>query len=115
MIFVTLVLQGLTLPAVIRKLGLAVGSEHNLEEQQARLLILNTVLEYLKDLSRQAKSDHKEIYEDMIRHYQARATLVEGGGEEMKPEREIALARYERNLSPGVTRARTLDRGHVAQ
>jgi CPA1 family monovalent cation:H+ antiporter len=95
----TLVLQGLTLPAVIRKLGLAVGSEQSLEEQQARLLILNTVLDYLKDLSRQAKSDHAAIYEDMIRHYQARTTLIEVGGEEMKPEREIALARYERNLS----------------
>src|SRR5580698_622449 len=54
-IFATLVLQGLTLPAVIRKLGLAVGGQHNLEEQQARLLILKTVLDYLKDLSRQAK------------------------------------------------------------
>jgi CPA1 family monovalent cation:H+ antiporter len=97
-IFGTLVLQGLTLPAVIRKLGLAVGGEQNMEEQQARLLILNTVLDYLRDLSRQAKTDHKEIYQDMIRHYQARATLVEGGGEEMKPEREIAMARYERNL-----------------
>src|SRR5271154_3143760 len=80
-IFVTLVLQGLTLPAVIRKLGLAAGADQNLEEQQARLLILNTVLDYLKDLARQSKTDHKEIYEDMIRHYQARATLVEGGRE----------------------------------
>ena len=35
----------------------------------------------------------------MIRHYQARATLAETGGEEMKLEREIALARYERNLA----------------
>ena len=96
-IFVTLVLQGLTLPAMIRKLGLAVGSS-NLEERQARLLILNTVLEYLRDLARHAKSDHAAIYEDMIRHYQTRATLVEAGGEEIKPEREIALARYERNL-----------------
>jgi hypothetical protein len=26
-------------------------------------------------------------------------TLIEAGGEEMKPEREIALARYERNLT----------------
>ena len=98
-IFVTLVLQGLTLPAVIRKLGLAIDGTHNMEEQQARLLIANTVLEYLKDLSRQAKSEHAAIYEDKIRHYQARATLIEGGGEEMKPEREIALARYERNLT----------------
>ena len=98
-IFATLVLQGLTLPAVIRKLGLAVGSEHNLEEQQARLLILNAVLDYLKDLSRQTKSEHATIYEDLIRHYRARATLIEAGSEEPKPEQEIALARYERNLT----------------
>ncbi len=98
-IFATLVVQGLTLPAVIRKLGLAVGGERNLEEQQARLLILNTALNYLRDLARQAKSDHAAIYEDLIRHYQGRATLIEAGGEEMGPEREIALARYERNLT----------------
>jgi monovalent cation/hydrogen antiporter len=98
-IFATLVLQGLSLPAVIKKLGVGAGGDNNLEERQARLLILNTVLEYLKDLSRSAKSDHKAIYEDMIRHYQGRATLIEVGGKEMKPEREIALARYERNLT----------------
>jgi CPA1 family monovalent cation:H+ antiporter len=98
-IFATLVLQGLTLPVVIKKLGLAVGGENNLEERQARLLILKTVLDYLKDLSRQAKSDHAAIYEDMTRHYQIRATLIEAGGIEMQPEREIVLARYERNLA----------------
>jgi Na+/H+ antiporter len=98
-IFVTLVLQGVTLPAMIRKLGLSAGSERNLEEQQARLFILNAVLDYLKDLSRQAKSEHATIYEDFIRHYRARATLIEAGSEERKPEQEIALARYERNLT----------------
>ena len=98
-IFATLVLQGLTLPAMIKKLGLAVGGENNMEERQARLVILNTVLDYLKDLSRQAKSDHAAIYQDMTRHYQIRATLIEAGGEQMQPEREIALARYERNLT----------------
>ena len=98
-IFVTLVLQGLTLPAMIRKLGLSGEGERSMEEQRARLVILNTVLDYLKDLSRQAKSDHAAIYEDLIRHYQARATLIEAGGERMQPEREIALARYERNLT----------------
>jgi NhaP-type Na+/H+ or K+/H+ antiporter len=98
-IFATLVLQGLTLPAVIGKLGLSAGGESSLEERQARLLILNTVLDYLKDLSRQAKSEHATIYEDLTRHYRARATLIEAGSQEPKPEQEIALARYERNLT----------------
>jgi monovalent cation/hydrogen antiporter len=98
-IFVTLVLQGLTLPEVIRKLGLDIGSARGMEERQARLLIVNTVLEYLEDLARQAKQDHAAIYEDMIRRYQTRAILIAAGGEETKPEREIALARYQRNLT----------------
>jgi Na+/H+ antiporter len=98
-IFATLVLQGLTLPAVIRKLGFSATGARNLEEQQARLLILNTVLNYLDDLLRDAKSEHAAIYEDVIRHYRARATLVETRGEEIKQEGEIALARYERNLA----------------
>jgi monovalent cation/hydrogen antiporter len=97
-IFATLVLQGLTLPAVIRKLGLSAGSTLNMEEQQARLLILNTVLDYLGDLTKDSKPEHATIYEDMIRHYRGRVTLIEAGGQE-KLEQEIAVARYERNLT----------------
>ena len=98
-IFATLVLQGLTLPMVIRKLGLAAGGEGGIEEQQARLLILNTVLEYLEDLAREAKSEHATIYEDKMRHYRTRATLLAAGGEQPKQKREVAVARYERNLT----------------
>ncbi len=97
-IFATLVLQGLTLPTVIRKLGLSAGSTLNMEEQEARLLILNTVLDYLKDLTKDSKPEHATIYEDMIRHYHGRVTLIEAGGQE-EPEQELALARYERNLT----------------
>jgi monovalent cation/hydrogen antiporter len=35
----------------------------------------------------------------MIRHYRARLTLVDAGGEKLPLERDIALARYERNLT----------------
>ncbi len=97
-IFATLVLQGLTLPAMIRKLGLSAGGAYNMEEQQARRLILNTVLDYLQDLERGAKEDHAPIYQDLIRHYRTRATLMEGGDGGSKQERNIAAARYERNL-----------------
>ena len=97
-IFATLVLQGLTLPTVIRKLGLSAGSTLNMEEQQARLLILTTVLDYLKDLAKDSKPEHAALYEDMIRHYRGRVTLTEAGEQE-RPEQEIALARYERNLT----------------
>jgi monovalent cation/hydrogen antiporter len=98
-IFATLVLQGLTLPVLIQKLGLAAAGERSTEERQARLVILTTVLEYLEKLAKGAKSDHAMIYEDLIRRYRTRATLVEGGGEKRKQQREVTLARYERNLA----------------
>lgn len=98
-IFVTLVLQGLTLPMVIRKLGLSGGGATNMEESQAKLLIVNTVLDYLRGLASNAKDEHAAIYEDLIRHYRVRATLITAGGEEEKAEQDITAARYERNLT----------------
>ena len=98
-IFATLVLQGITLPMVIRKLGLSAVGELGLEEQKARMFILNTVLQYLDNLCREAKAEHTVLYQDMMRRYQARAVLLEAGGGKTKPKREIAVARYEQNLA----------------
>jgi monovalent cation/hydrogen antiporter len=98
-IFATLVLQGLTLPLLIRKLGLCSSGERSAEEQQARLHILNTVLRYLENLARDAKSEHATVYEDLIRRYRTRATLIEVGAEKKKQAKELAIARYERNLA----------------
>jgi monovalent cation/hydrogen antiporter len=96
-IFATLVLQGLSLPVLIRKLGLAAPA-NNMEERHARLLILNTCLDYLKDLRRNQKAEHAPIYEHLMRYYEGRVTLAQAG-EEAKPEKEFALARYARTLS----------------
>ena len=99
-IFATLVLQGLTLPMLIRRLGLADGGVHGAEEHEARLLILNTVLAYLGTLERDAKEEHIAIYEDMKRHYRTRLTLTQAAEEKrMTHEDELTLARYERNLT----------------
>jgi Na+/H+ antiporter len=98
-IFATLVLQGLTLPLMIRKLGLSSGGELNAEERKARLYILQTVLQYLENLCQEAKSEHTPIYQDLIRRYRTRLTLIESVRGEAKAEREVAVARYARNLS----------------
>ena len=47
-ILVTLVLQGLTLPPLIRMLGLA-GASGPYQEQQARRLVLEAALKYLEN------------------------------------------------------------------
>ena len=99
-IFATLVVQGLTLPVFIRKLGLSSSGANSAEEQEARLVILHTVLGYLDGLTREAKAEHTTIYEDLIHHYRARVTLIQAGGDKKKKQRdEVTLARYERNLT----------------
>ncbi len=75
-ILVTLVLQGLTLPALIRLLGLA-GSTGSEEEEEARRAMVRAALDYLEaacagegDQSEQADGHSMaEIYEDLASHY----------------------------------------------
>lgn len=99
-IFVTLILQGLTLPILIRKLGLAGRESLNvIEEREARREILTTVLQYIKELESRAKPEHLPVYEDLARHYQDRLTLVEAGAEPPEAQRNLTLARYYKNFS----------------
>ncbi|HZR66978.1 MAG TPA: Na+/H+ antiporter [Terriglobales bacterium] len=97
-ILVTLVLQGLTLPPLIRAFGLAgaVGS-HSAEEGDARRTILTAALEYLERLREDVreKPELAEVYDDLSHHYQARlASLNEDGGADGKPADGLAPAFY---------------------
>jgi CPA1 family monovalent cation:H+ antiporter len=75
-ILVTLVLQGLTLPYVIRGLGLAGISTTNQEEHSARRLMAEAALSHLEQLKSRADSGEDEAYDDLARHYRHRlATL----------------------------------------
>ena len=81
-ILVTLVLQGLTLPPLIRLLGLAgaPSSQFSDEEQEARRTILEAALQYLDDSSEKAKPELAEVYGDLAHHYRIRlAGLNENG------------------------------------
>jgi Na+/H+ antiporter len=77
-ILVTLVLQGLTLPPLIRALGLAGAAESNSEEHDARRAILQSALQYLDDKREGAKPALVEVYDDIAQHYRSRlASLSE--------------------------------------
>ncbi len=79
-ILVTLVLQGLTLPPLIRALGLAGGTLQHPEEKEARRAILQAALNYLDEVRDQAKPELVEVYDDLLQHYRSRlATLNEDG------------------------------------
>jgi CPA1 family monovalent cation:H+ antiporter len=79
-ILVTLVLQGLTLPYVIRGLGLAGVSTANEEERSARRLMAEAALSHLEQARSHAKEDETEAYDDLARHYQRRLTTLESDG-----------------------------------
>lgn len=79
-ILVTLVLQGLTLPPLIRALGVAATSDSQPEEREARRAILQAALSYLEKSRSEADSEGAEVYEDLAQHYRHRfATLADEG------------------------------------
>jgi len=86
-ILVTLVLQGLTLPPLIRALGLAGAAEAHPEEQEARRAILEAALAYLDKPREEGGAESAEVYADLTQHYRHRLEVlgeakggVEAGG-----------------------------------
>lgn len=78
-ILTTLVLQGLTLPAVIRKLGIGGGKGVHAEMDRARRAMLEAALTSLDMLVDDDKPDDDWIVEDLEHHYRQRLNLVNGG------------------------------------
>jgi CPA1 family monovalent cation:H+ antiporter len=77
---VTLVLQGLTLPPLIRALGVAGVSGSHPEEKEARRTILQAALNHLEKSRSEAGLEGAEVYEDLAQHYRLRlATLADEG------------------------------------
>jgi Na+/H+ antiporter len=100
-IFVTLVLQGLTLPFLVRLLGLANTPGRNLEEEEARRQMVQAALGYLEKSRTEDTSGLDEIYEDITGHYQQRLTALEpivGTREDASPELHDRLAAISREL-----------------
>jgi CPA1 family monovalent cation:H+ antiporter len=78
-ILVTLVLQGLTLPALIRALGLAGSGTSGAEEKEARRAMAEAALQYIERASQSGNKKSNEVYEDLAQHYRHRlATLNDG-------------------------------------
>jgi monovalent cation/hydrogen antiporter len=80
-ILVTLVLQGLTLPRLIRALGLASAtSGPHVEEKESRRVILQAALAHLEKSRAETGTEGAEVYDDLAQHYRHRlATLAEEG------------------------------------
>jgi monovalent cation/hydrogen antiporter len=80
-IFVTLVLQGLTLPPLIRHLGLAGAGGHHTEEEDARREMVEAALAYLEHSRDDAEPDFVPVYDELIRTYRRRLNALESNHE----------------------------------
>jgi len=93
-IFVTLVLQGLTLPPLIRSLGLSRAGEKNSEEEKARRRMIRSALEQLDRIRAEDNGQFESVYEDVAEHYRARLAAVGGKADETGEVKPEDLQRY---------------------
>ena len=75
-IFATLVVQGLSLPALIRRLGLSAGSGHT-EEDFARREMIAAALASIERLRNESGREQVEIYDQLELYYRRRLALLE--------------------------------------
>jgi monovalent cation/hydrogen antiporter len=99
-ILVTLVFQGLTLPPLIRLLGVAETSGSKVEDREARRLVLLAAQARLEELRRNDPSGVAEIYDDLEQHYKHRlASVGELNHEQQKVEAEHYFRYLELSLA----------------
>ncbi len=91
-IFFTLVPQGLTLPSVIRYLGLGTKEHLDSEEQFARRQILHRALDELDRLQEGDENETAEpVYEEIAQQYRARLSTLDEDHQDQKKNRESRL------------------------
>jgi CPA1 family monovalent cation:H+ antiporter len=95
-ILVTLVIQGLTLPPLIRALGLSTPHGTNDEECEARRLALTSAIDFLQQSRDKEGSDRfTHIYDDLLHRYSHRLAAV-GGSSADADEHRLDAATYQR-------------------
>lgn len=98
-ILVTLVLQGLTLPSLIRALGLAGrGDDHEDEESEARRIITSTALSHLESARAQDLEAFAAVYDDLTHRYTRRLASLGKENAEGNGMSNQELARYRKIL-----------------
>lgn len=93
-ILVTLVLQGLTLPALIRALGLAGASGPPIQETKARRAVLEAALHYLENRRQSDQPAFADLYDDLAQHYQHRLAGLTGDSNDVDGSEQERHARY---------------------
>ncbi|MFT4436530.1 Na+/H+ antiporter [Caballeronia sp. 15715] len=79
-ILVTLVLQGLSLPPLIRALGLVRKSEQDFEEEEARRLMIEAAIAYIRDTQSNENSDDPHLarmFDTLLEHHRERLKILQ--------------------------------------
>jgi monovalent cation/hydrogen antiporter len=107
-ICVTLVLQGITLPPLIRALGLAGASGPDCEEQEARRIVLEAAVSHLEDAKERDSAEAAALYEDLTGHYRQRLAGLQDGDHNRHLDLSLEALRVERE-----TAIRLRDEGRI--
>jgi monovalent cation/hydrogen antiporter len=93
-ILVTLVLQGLTLPPLIRALGLAGATGHKEEEVEAGRAMVEAALAYLEQARLKDGDEFAAIYNEIEQRYKNRLTNLIGQDDQGVAADRYGYARY---------------------
>ena len=107
-ILFTLVAQGLSLPLLIRKLGMVDASGVNGEEWAARRKMLNAALEEIQSLRGKEFPEDEEPLADLLHHYQHR--VEEANRTPVEKEPSITNGEHYRRLA---ARLRDVERSTI--
>jgi CPA1 family monovalent cation:H+ antiporter len=119
-ILVTLVVQGLTLPPLIRALGLAGDESARLEEEEARRVVLREVIGQLEEgrANEENGSVGAHNYDDLLDQYRHRLAAFNEDGAEAEHHRHSGgqLAALTRKAAQAERRAivRLRDEGRIS-
>jgi Na+/H+ antiporter len=117
-IFVTLVLQGLTLPPLVRALGLADSSGPDLEKEAARRKMFQAALSFLQESRAQNGPELDAFYEDLSGHYRQRLSALSAAEEEPPPDKKADIHKHHRLIRESLrverqTAVRLRDEGQI--
>jgi CPA1 family monovalent cation:H+ antiporter len=108
LILVTLVIQGLSLPWLVRALGLSVPNVGVCEESSARHLLLQAAIDFLRERRNSASGEEEtHLHDDLLHQYEHKITEIEQCGPEGRtPEGNTAGLTMGRLLLDTIRRER---------
>ena len=111
LIFVTLVVQGLTLPALIRQLGLSgkANADESQEEEYARREMIRAALHTLEQMRNDGAAEHPRALDQLEHYYQRRMALLNDEEEQTEGGETLSRGQVQR-YDALAHRLRTIER-----